>query len=86
MSDEQKTTQEKPRDPFAGMPFAAMMKKMMGQQGQGCGCIEMMSQMMGQQDMDCDCAAPGVMSQMMAMCGGAQNEEEKTTAEATQEA
>ena len=63
MSDEQKTTQEESRDPFAGMPFAAMMEKMMGQQGQGCGCKEMMSQLMSQQGTDCGCA------DMMAKCG-----------------
>ncbi len=79
MSDEQKTAQEKPHDPFADLPFAAMMKKMMGQQGGGCGCFEMMSQLMGQQGMGCDCA------EMMTMCGGAQDEEE-TTAEPAQEA
>lgn len=79
MSDEQKTTREKPRAPFADMPFAAMMEQMMGQQG--CGCMEMMSQMVRQQDMDCDCAE--MMPQMMAMCGGAQDEEEKNTPEET---
>ena len=46
MTDEQKTTQEEPRTPFEGMPFAAMMQKMMGQQGSGCDCAEVMSQMM----------------------------------------
>ncbi len=65
MTDEQKTTQEESSTPFEDMPFAAMMQKMMGQQGSGCGCAEMMSQM-----------AP--------MCGGVQNEEEKTTTKTTQ--
>ncbi len=83
MSNEQKTTQEESRSPFEGLPFAAMMEKMMSQQGQGCDCLEMMSQMMGQQDKDCDCAE--MMPQMKAMCGGTQNEEE-TVAETTQEA
>ncbi|MFQ5580925.1 MAG: hypothetical protein ACE5FZ_09955 [Nitrospiria bacterium] len=48
MTDEQKTTQEEPRAPFEGIPFAAMMRKMMGQQGSGCDCAtqSMMSQMM----------------------------------------
>lgn len=69
MTDEQKTTQEEPRAPFENMPFAAMMRKMMGQQGGGCGC---------------DCAE--MMSQMMATCGQAQTEEEKTTTETTQKA
>ena len=45
MTDEQKTTQAEPHDPFKGMPFAAMMKKMMSQQGCGCNCAEMMAQM-----------------------------------------
>ena len=80
MSNEQKTAQKESHSPFEGMPFAAMMEKMMGQQGQGCGCADMMSQMMGQQGMDCDC------SDMMAMCGGAQEKEESTAAEATQQA
>ena len=46
MTDEQKTTHEEPRAPFEGMPFAAMMRKMMGRQGSGCDCVGMMSQMM----------------------------------------
>ena len=61
MTDKQKTTQEEPRVPFESMPFAAMMQKMMGWQGQ-----------------DCDCAK--MMSQMMAMCSGAQDETEEETA------
>ncbi len=71
MTDEQKTTQEEPRAPFEGMPFAAMMRKMMGQQGGGCGCdcTEMMSQMM-----------------TMCGGTPAQGEEEKTTTETTQKA
>ena len=77
MTDEQKTTQEESRTPFAGMPFAAMMEKMMGQQGQGCNCMEMMSQMMSQQEMDCDCA------EMMAKCCGQAQDEEKTASTET---
>lgn len=46
MTDKQKTAQAEPRAPFEGMPFATMMKKMMGQQGGGCNCAEMMAQMM----------------------------------------
>ena len=46
MTDKQKTTQEEPRVPFESMPFAEMMQKMMGWQGQGCDCAKMMSQMM----------------------------------------
>jgi hypothetical protein len=79
MSDKQKTTQKESRTPFEGLPFGAMMAKMMGRQGQSCGCMEMMSQMMEQQDMDCDCA------EMMTMCGRAQDNKE-TTAEASQKA
>lgn len=37
MTDEQKATQEEPHDPFEGMPFAAMMKKMMAQMTTMCG-------------------------------------------------
>ncbi len=74
MSNEQKTTQKESRSPFEGMPFVAMMEKMMSQQGQGCGCAEMMSQMMGQQGVSCDCA------DMMTMCGATQDEEETTAA------
>ncbi len=75
MTDEQKTTQEESRDPFAGM-----MEKMMGQQRQGCGCMEMMSKMMSRQGADFDC------TKMMAMCGGQAQDEEETTAETTQAA
>lgn len=48
MTDKQKTTQAEPRAPFEGMPFATMMKKMMGQQGGGCNCAarSVMAQMM----------------------------------------
>ena len=46
MTDEHKTTQKEPRAPFEDIPFAAMMEKMMGQQGSGCDCAEMISQMM----------------------------------------
>ncbi|UCE25268.1 MAG: hypothetical protein JSU74_04275 [Candidatus Zixiibacteriota bacterium] len=77
MTDNQKTTQEEPRSPYSGMSFAAMMEKMMGQHG--CGCMETMSQITDTQGIDCDYA------DMMAMCCGAQNEEETTT-ETTQEA
>jgi len=46
MTDEQKTTHEEPCAPFEGMPFAAMMKQMMGgQQVGGCSCAERMAQM-----------------------------------------
>lgn len=38
MTDKQKTTPEEPRTPFEGMPFAAMMRKMMGRRGPNCGC------------------------------------------------
>ena len=63
MTDKEKTTQEEPRMPFESMPFAAMIQKMMGWQGQSCDCTKM-------------------MSQMMAMCFGAQDEtEEETVAE-----
>lgn len=57
MSDKQKTTQENCCAPSEGMPFAAMMEKMMGQQGQGCGCIApgVMSQMMEQSGEMCSC-------------------------------
>jgi hypothetical protein len=49
MTDKQKTTQEKPHTPF-DMPFAAMMKQMMGgQQGGGCNCAEMMAMCGGAQ-------------------------------------
>ncbi len=80
MSDEQKTTQEEAGEPFAGMSFATMMEKMMGRQGQGCGCMETMSQMMSQQGTGFDC------TNMMAMCGGQAQDEEETTAETAQEA
>ncbi len=64
MSDEQKTTQEKPRDCCKDMPFAAIMEKMMSR---------------------CD----KMMPQMMAMCGGAQDDQddkEETDTDATQKA
>jgi len=77
MSDEQKTTQAETDTPRGGMPFAEMIKKMMGQQGRN--CLAMMSQMMGQQDVDCDCAS------MMSMCSGVSDEEDTAT-EGTQKA
>lgn len=40
MSDEQKTTRQKPRVPFKGGLFAAMMEKMMSR------CVKMMPRMM----------------------------------------
>lgn len=46
MTDKQKTTQKEPHVPFESMPFAEMMQKMIGWQGQGCDCAKMMSQMM----------------------------------------
>ena len=46
MSDKPKNTRKKPHGSFEGMPFAAMMQKMMGRQGNCCDCAEMMSQMM----------------------------------------
>ncbi len=64
MSDEQKTTSEKPRDCCEGMPSTAMMEKMMSR------CAEM-------------------MPQIMAMCGGAQNDQddkEETATDAAQKA
>jgi len=81
MCNEQKSTRKESSIPCGDMPFAAMMEKMMGQQGPGCGCTGpgVMSQMMGQQGMGCDC------SEMMAMCGAARDKEE-TTSETTQRA
>lgn len=49
MTGKQKTTQEEPRAPFEGIPFAAMMKKMLGRQGGGCSCAEMMAMCGGAQ-------------------------------------
>ncbi len=46
MTDQQKNTQEKPRTPGEGMPFAGMMQEMMEQMGEGCGCSDKISQMM----------------------------------------
>ena len=63
MTDKQKTTQEERRVPFEGMPFAAMMQKMMGRQWPGWNC-----------------ATQGVMSRMMAMCWGAQDETKEEAA------
>ena len=91
MSDKQKTTQKNCCTPSEGMPFAAMMEKMMGQQGRGCGCIEMMSQMMEQPGETCPCIdkipngadqaetndeCSSTMSQMMGACCGPQVEME----------
>lgn len=68
MTEKQETTQEKSSAFFEGLPFMAMMQKMMGQPAKGGGCAEMMSQMMG-------------------MCCGTQDEtKEKTTSETTQQA
>ncbi len=61
MSDEQKTTQEKPYVRCKGMPFAAIMEKMMSR------CVKM-------------------MPQMMAMCGGAQDDKEEAATGATRKA
>ena len=80
MTGDQDTTQEKARILFESSPCAAMMEKMMGQQG--CDCTEMISQMTGQQSQS-NCAE--MMSKMMAMFSGVQGEtEETTTTEATQ--
>jgi len=46
MTEQQKSTQDNLRTPWENMPFAEMKEKMMGQQGEGCGCADMMSQMM----------------------------------------
>jgi len=46
MTDKQKTAQEELPVPFESMPFAAMVRKMKGRQGQGCDCAKMISQMM----------------------------------------
>jgi hypothetical protein len=46
MSDEQKTAQETPRGCCKGVPFAAIMDKMMRRHGSGCNCAQMMSQKM----------------------------------------
>jgi hypothetical protein len=70
MTDKQKTTKEERRAPFEGIPFAAMMQKMMGRQWPGWNC-----------------ARPNVMSQMMAMCWGVQDEtKEEAATEASQKA
>ncbi len=82
MTDQQKNTQDNPRTPWEGMPFTGMMQKMMGQQGEGCGC----SDMMGQQGEGCGCS--GMMSQMTTMFSETQEQggTEKVVEEATQEA
>ncbi len=94
MSDKQKTTREKCYAPSEGMPFAALMEKMMARQGQGCGCIEMMSQMMEQPEETCSCIGmmpndtdqaetsgecSSMMSQIMGACCGPQAETEEGT-------
>ena len=46
MTDERKSTEKESRKSCEAMPFARMMKNMMGEQGPCCGDAEMMSQMM----------------------------------------
>jgi hypothetical protein len=87
MTDEQKTTQEKCCAPSEDMPFAAVMEKILGQQDEGCDCIEMMSQMMEQPGEVCPCIAmisndtdqaetssecSSMLSQIMGACCGSQ--------------
>jgi len=75
MTDKQKESQTPPFDATSCM---AMIEKMMGQQGCGCDCTEMVSRMMGQAGQG-GCAE--MMSQMMAVWCGVQDETEETTAQ-----
>ena len=70
MTDKQETTQESGRASPDVASCAAMMERIMGEQGQRCGsdCTEFFSQVLGKQAADCDCCE--AMSRMMAGCCG----------------
>lgn len=82
MKSNQKATGES-RVPFDLASFMAMMEEMMGNMECGCDCGEMMSQMARQAESG---GCFDIMSQMMAVCCGAEGETEgPTPTEATRQ-
>jgi hypothetical protein len=62
---------------FENMPFAEMMRKMMGRHGVGSLCAEMMRKIMEQQEDGCSFHCAEVMRKMMKECSKVQKEPEE---------
>jgi hypothetical protein len=62
MDGEHRSDEDKDRSAFEDTPCGAIMKRMIGQQGEGCSCLEMMSA-----DGVSGCCAE-MMPQMKAAC------------------
>ncbi len=66
---------------FEKLPFAEMMRKMMGQQGAGSLCAEMMKKITEHQEGSGNFDCSELMQKMMKECGRVQEESEKSKAE-----
>jgi hypothetical protein len=66
---------------FEKLPFAEMMRKMLGRQGVGSLCAAMMGKIMERQDDGCSFDCPEMMQKMMKECSRVQEEPEKSKEE-----
>jgi hypothetical protein len=66
---------------FEKLPFAEMLRKMMGQQGVGSLCAEVMKKIMEHQEEGVSFHCSEVMRKMMKECGRVQKEPEKSKEE-----
>jgi hypothetical protein len=66
---------------FEMLPFAEMMRKMMGRQGVGSLCAEMMKKVIGHQKEGCSFNCAELMQKMIKECGRVQKEPEKSKEE-----
>lgn len=70
MKEDQKNTTKEFRQFCEGMPFAEMMRKMMGQQGVDSPCAEMMKKIMGSEKEGCSNHCAGMMQKINPCCRG----------------
>ncbi len=73
MNEDQKTTAKESQKFREGMPFAEMMRKIMGQKGADSSCAEMIKKIMGSEKEGCrkHCAE---MMQKISQWGGVKEE------------
>jgi hypothetical protein len=80
MADE-KDTHKEFSTCFEKLPFAEMMRKMLGRQGVGSLCAEMMEKIMKRQEGACSFGCAEMMRKMMKECSRVQEEPEKSKEE-----
>jgi len=79
--DDKKNTYKEFGTCFEKLPFAEMMRKMLGRQGVGSLCAEMMEKIMDRQDDGCSLHCAEMMRKMIKECDTVQDEPEKSEEE-----